>query len=91
MKSIKFSDAVSEKGKKLRILIHLINVFVVSCVYILLVHKVGVELGIDVNRRLREYDKFTVLTGFGLMIILFTLLYGISFKILSWLFFKFKI
>lgn len=91
MRSIKFSDSVSERGKKLRLWIHLINVCVVSFLYVLLVHKVGAELGIDVNRPLREYDKLTVLSGFGLMLLSFILLYGLSFKILSWLFFKFKI
>lgn len=91
MRSIKFSDSVSERGKKIRVWVHLMNVCIVTFIYVLLVHKVGAELGIDVNKPLRQYDKVTVLCGLGLMLLSLTILYGISFKILSWLFFKFKI
>lgn len=91
MRSIKFSDSASERGKRLRVWIHLINVCTVSFIYVLLIHKVGAELGIDVNKPLRELDKVTVLSGLGLMLLSFTILYGISFKILSWLFFKLKL
>jgi hypothetical protein len=91
MRSLKFSDSTSGRGKKLRLWLHLINVIIVTFVYVMLVHKVGAELGIDVNKPLKEYDKFTVLSGFALMLVSLTILYGISFKLLSWLFFKFKI
>lgn len=91
MKSIKFSDSVSERGKNLRVLIHAINVCFITFVYVFLVHKVGAELGIDVNKPLREYDIVIVISGLGLMILSLSILYGISFKVLSWLFFKFKI
>ena len=57
MASIKFTDSNSEKGKRIRLLIHFVNVIVVTFVYILLVHRVGVELGVDVNKPLREYEK----------------------------------
>lgn len=91
MRSLKFSDSASERGKKLRLWLHVINVIIVTFVYVILVHKVGTELGIDVNKPLKEYGKFTVLSGFALMLVSLTILYGISFKLLSWIFFKFKI
>tara|TARA_B100002049_G_C16054388_1_gene365065 strand:- start:488 stop:763 length:276 start_codon:yes stop_codon:yes gene_type:complete len=91
MGSLKFSDSTSEKGKKVRLIIHTINVFIVTFIYITLVHKVGAELGIDVNKPLREYDKVIVLSGFALMLFSLAILYGVSFKILSWIFSKLKI
>lgn len=91
MRSLKFSGSASERGKKLRFWLHLINVIIVTFVYVMLVHKAGAELGVDVNKPLKEYDKFTVLSGFAFMLVSLTILYGISFKIISWLFFKFKI
>lgn len=91
MRSIKLTDSRSEAGKKLRLLLHLINVIIVSFIYVLLVHKVGAELGVDVNKPLREHDKMTVLLGFSIMLISLAILYSVSFKILSWLFSKFRI
>ncbi|KZN70511.1 hypothetical protein N478_00985 [Pseudoalteromonas luteoviolacea S4060-1] len=60
-------------------------------IYVTLVHKAGVEFGVDVTKPLREYDKAIVLSGFALMLFSLAILYGVSFKILSWIFAKFRI
>jgi putative Mn2+ efflux pump MntP len=91
MSSLKISDSRTEKGKKIKLLLHLINVCIVTFIYITLVYKVGAALGVDVDKPLREYDKLTVLSGFLLMLLGLSILYGTSFKILSWLFFKFRL
>ncbi len=88
MASIKFTDSTSQKGKRIRLLIHFINVIVVTFSYVLLVHRVGAELGIDVDRPLREYETSTVFIGLASMLLALAILYGISFKLISWLFFK---
>lgn len=91
MASIKFTDSNSEKGKRIRLLIHFVNVILVTFVYILLVHRVGAELGVDVNKPLREYEKSTVFIGLASMLLTLAILYGISFKVISWIFLKLRI
>lgn len=91
MGSLKFSDSSSKSGKRKRLLLHILNVCIVTFIYVLLVHKIGNEFGIDVDKPLREYDMRTVLTGLVLMVFSLAVLYGISFKILKWIFFKLKI
>lgn len=91
MTSIKFMDSSSERGKRIRLVIHLLNVIVVTFFYVLFVHKVGAEFGIDVNKPLREYENTKVFLGFVLMSLTLALLYGTSFKVVSWIFKKFRI
>ena len=86
MTSIKFTDA-----KKVRILMHSINVFAVSFSFMFLLNYLGPTFGIDVNKPLKEYDSFTVVAGIASIIIGLVFLYGISFKLLSLLFRMLKI
>lgn len=91
MVSLKFTDARNERARKLRLLAHVINVFVVTFIFTLLLNYVGSALGIDVNKPLKEYNGSIVFIGLAMMLLGFTILYAISFKILSWIFLKFKL
>lgn len=91
MTSIKITNSNSEKAKRIRLLIHLINTIVITFLYVLLVNKVGAWLEIDVNKPLREYEKSTILAGLVSMLLFQATLYGISFRIISWIFQKFRI
>ena len=91
MKSLKFTDAKNEKARKLRVLAHAINAFIVTFTVTLLLNYVGSAMGIDVNKPLKEYDGYTVSSGLAMMLLGFIVLYAISFKILSWIFSRFRI
>ena len=68
MASIKFTDSNSRKQANTAFN-SLLNVIVVTFVYILLVHRVGVELGVDVNKPLRNYEKSTVFIELASMLL----------------------
>lgn len=91
MTSLKFTDAKNEKARKLRILAHAINVFMVTFTFTLLLNYVGSEMGVDVNKPLKEYDDYSVSIGLAIMLFGFIALYTISFKILGWIFSRFRI
>ena len=91
MVSLKFTDARNERTKKLRLLAHAINVFIVTFIFTLLLNYIGSAMGIDVHKPLKEYDGSVVSIGLAMMLIVYTALYAISFKILSWIFVRFRI
>jgi len=91
MVSLKLTDARNERARKLRLLAHAINVFIVTFVFTLLLNYVGSAMGIEVNKPLKEYDGSVVTIGLVMILLGFTALYAISFKILSWIFVLFRI
>ncbi|QUM90549.1 hypothetical protein HWV03_18000 [Moritella sp. 36] len=91
MKSFNISDAKTEKSRKVRTLIHVINAVVVSIIFMTLLHLVAGFFNIDPNLRVRDMDGKIVFVSLGVMLIGITALFGISLFVISKLFAKFKI
>lgn len=91
MRSIKISDAKSPAGARLRTMIHLINLSVITASTLLLGEVIANFFGIDFNAPGRSQELQLVLSSIGACFALAILMYMISFIIIGWLFEKLKI
>lgn len=91
MKSVNISDARTESAKRWRVVLHTINVTVVSFVITTLLYPVSNYFGIDPILPGKDQDPQRMLLLLSTMFVLLILLYWITLHFLSWLFAKLKV
>lgn len=91
MSSFNISDAKTEKNRRFRALMHVVNAVVVSFIFMTLLHITADFFKIDPNLRVRDMDGEVVFWSLTLMLISIVTLFGLSLILLGKIFEKLKI
>lgn len=91
MRTAKISDGRGSKQRRLRSFFVILTASLVTASAVLLSYVILPVFGIDPDIPIRQYDKLRALAGVGTMFTIVILMYGLSVKILSWIFWKLRI
>lgn len=91
MASIKISDGITKQARRKRTLIHTINIFSVSLVFIILILQLTEYLGIDPSAPLHQYGKSIVLIALVVLFLVLIGLFAISLFVVRKIFIKINI
>jgi hypothetical protein len=89
--SIKISDARTNRGKRLRVLIHTINMFILGMFFMTSLRILSAAFDVELNVPIRQYDFMQVLLLFGSLLFLSMLWLQFSLYIIRQIFIKIKI
>jgi hypothetical protein len=89
--SIKISDARTNRAKRLRVLIHTMNMFLLGIIFMTFLRILSATFEVELNVPIRQYDYVQVLLLFGSLLIISMLWLQFSFYIIRKIFIKTKI